>query len=61
LRIAEFGFLGVLVFTCVHTPRLSGPVLRSYRRFMELNVHPSAQRTVGVTLAGLRPRPLRTN
>jgi hypothetical protein len=24
LRSAEFGFLGVVVFTCVHTPRFCG-------------------------------------
>jgi len=29
LRNAEFGFLGVVVFTCVHTPRLCGQLCRA--------------------------------
>ncbi len=37
LRKAEFGFLGVMVFTCVTTPRLKGEEKRTCLFFNLLN------------------------
>lgn len=42
LRTAEFGFLGVLVVTLVHTPLLNGEAKNTGRFSMELKVRVKA-------------------
>jgi hypothetical protein len=60
LRSAEFGFLGVIVRTCVHTPRFWGaPFGRRVRRCVkELDVYNNAG---ALDLVGLGFLPLRTS
>src|SRR5260221_13861300 len=60
LRSAEFGFLGVVVRTCVHTPRFWGapPALRSRDWWNELSVY---WRAGDLLLLFLGCRPLRIN
>ena len=58
-RRAELGFFGVMVFTCVHTPRFWGdPLLRLVLPFNALRVKRSAGALV---FFGWDLRPLRTN
>lgn len=60
LRKAEFGFLGVVVVTRVHTPRFCGDPLgcRRRRNFKALNVYCKAG---DLLLLRLGLRPLRTS
>ncbi len=60
LRSAELGFLGVIVRTCTHTPRLSGlPFGTEYRRCLSAL---KLNRSAGAAVFFLSfARPLRTS
>src|SRR3954451_17943329 len=60
LRKAELGFLGVIVRTCTHTPRLSGlPLGTEYRRWRSAL---KLKRSAGAAVFFLSfARPLRTS
>src|SRR5919198_4718965 len=60
LRSAELGFLGVIVRTCTHTPRLSGlPLGTAYRRWRNAL---KLKRNAGAAVFFLSfARPLRTS